>query len=54
MGYTPDVLDEVMGNSGSGVYVLRGMRRVGKTTLMKVTIKRLLENGVTTATHHVL
>lgn len=46
MGYTPDVLDEAVGNSGSGVYVLRGMRRVGKTTLMKVTIKRLLENGV--------
>lgn len=46
MGYTPGVLDEVMGNSGSGVYVLRGMRRVGKTTLMKVTIKRLLDNGV--------
>ena len=46
MGYTPGALGGVMGNSGSGVYVLRGMRRVGKTTLMKVTIKRLLESGV--------
>lgn len=29
-----------------GIYVLRGPRQVGKTTYLKDTIKRLLENGV--------
>ena len=46
MEYTPDVLEDVMRDPGGGVYVLRGMRWAGKTTLIKVMIKRLLERGV--------
>ena len=44
--YTPDTLDDVAHESDGAVYVLRGMRLVGKTTLIKIMIKRLLENGV--------
>lgn len=46
MSYMPDVFESIYREVDAGVYVLRGMRQVGKTTLMKITIRNLLRSGI--------
>lgn len=47
LGYMPDILSEIPNTTdGTALYVLRGMRLVGKTSLMKLMIKELLDDGV--------
>jgi len=45
-GFRRGPLDEISFTPDDAVYSLRGPRQVGKTTLLKLEIKRLLEGGV--------
>lgn len=45
MSYTPDALADSGWEDGGTACVLRGMRQVGKTTLMKTMIRKLLKGG---------